>query len=64
VSLRCSHLGCRLRASGDEGLVCPCHGSLFDARGRPRRGPAREPLQALAFRIDREREALVVDLPS
>lgn len=48
----CPHLGCRInRAEGAE-LVCPCHGSRFDARGRLLRGPASRSLQPLAFERD------------
>ena len=43
----CTHLGCVPlgQGSGDPvgkygGWFCPCHGSLYDASGRVRRGPA------------------------
>jgi Rieske Fe-S protein len=40
----CTHQGCTVRAT-DEGLACPCHGSVFDpATGAAVHGPARKPL--------------------
>ena len=45
---RCTHLGCLVTvAEHGEGFVCPCHGSRFDAQGRPTRGPATSPLESL-----------------
>lgn len=44
LSLACTHLGCRV-ASAAGGFACPCHGSRFDAAGRPAAGPAHESLR-------------------
>lgn len=43
LSLACTHLGCRV-AVAPGGFACPCHGSRFDAAGRPVTGPARSAL--------------------
>lgn len=43
ISLVCTHLGCTLNLT-DHGLACPCHGSLFDLKGRVVKGPAERPL--------------------
>ncbi len=43
LSLVCTHLGCTLNLT-DQGLACPCHGSLFDLKGRVVKGPAERPL--------------------
>ena len=51
LSLTCTHLGCTLEQSPD-GFHCPCHGSRFDAGGKVVRGPATQPLAALAVRQD------------
>ena len=43
VSLVCTHLGCTVSATPGE-LVCPCHGSIFDWKGKVLKGPADRPL--------------------
>jgi Rieske Fe-S protein len=64
VSRRCPHLGCTVKRDGDGGLVCPCHGSRFDARGRVTRGPARADLGPLEITAARDEEGWVVELPA
>ncbi|MER5659067.1 Rieske (2Fe-2S) protein [Streptomyces sp. NPDC002131] len=44
----CPHAGCAINKLDGTTLVCPCHGSEFDARtGKVLRAPATEPLNAL-----------------
>ncbi len=41
VYANCTHLGCvPLKNDKAPGWFCPCHGSVFDALGRIRQGPA------------------------
>ena len=48
---RCTHQGCTVRAA-EEGLVCPCHGSVFDlADGAAVHGPATEPLAPVGVTV-------------
>ncbi len=47
LGLTCPHLGCRVNAT-EDGFLCPCHGSAFDANGAVRHGPALEPLERIA----------------
>jgi Rieske Fe-S protein len=47
----CTHQGCTVRAT-EEGLVCPCHGSVFDpADGAAVHGPATEPLAPVGVAV-------------
>ncbi|MEU6536189.1 Rieske 2Fe-2S domain-containing protein [Streptomyces sp. NPDC047000] len=44
----CTHAGCAIDKLAGTTLVCPCHGSEFDARtGKVLRAPATAPLAAL-----------------
>lgn len=45
VSRRCTHLGCTLSYDETAGqLVCPCHHSHFNAKGKRLAGPAQRDL--------------------
>ena len=45
-SLSCTHIGCVLRWDNEtQDLVCPCHGSRFNDRGNPTKGPAKTNLK-------------------
>ncbi|MFC4002353.1 Rieske (2Fe-2S) protein [Prauserella oleivorans] len=51
----CTHQGCKVNAEGAQ-LVCPCHGSVFDAfTGDVKEGPADQPLPAIDVRIQNDR---------
>ncbi len=50
LSLACPHLGCTVQ-DGSVELVCPCHGSRFDANGAVLRGPARQALRSLRVEV-------------
>lgn len=50
LSLTCTHLGCTVE-SNENGFVCPCHNSAFDADGDVIHGPAVKPLQVLRIEI-------------
>lgn len=49
-SLKCTHLGCTLNATGN-GFSCPCHGSQYDADGNVLKGPADRPMTRLDFEV-------------
>ncbi|MBK8137200.1 MAG: Rieske (2Fe-2S) protein [Anaerolineae bacterium] len=59
LSLVCPHLGCTVNDT-DEGLVCPCHGSRFDAQGAVLRAPAREPLRVLRVEVTADDELRLI----
>ena len=48
---RCPHQGCSVRST-EAGLVCPCHGSAFEAAtGEVLEGPATSPLTPIAVAV-------------
>jgi cytochrome b6-f complex iron-sulfur subunit len=53
LDLVCTHLGCTVAVT-PAGLVCPCHGSRFDRRGKVLEGPAGRPLKRYAVEIGPE----------
>lgn len=55
MSLICTHAGCDMSSAGAvsvSSIECYCHGSLFDAQGNVRRGPALSPLPHLVVTED------------
>ncbi|HEY5268940.1 MAG TPA: ubiquinol-cytochrome c reductase iron-sulfur subunit [Anaerolineales bacterium] len=46
LSLICTHLGCTVEVQVN-GFACPCHGSRFNSKGYPVKGPATSPLKTL-----------------
>ncbi|MFF8589841.1 Rieske (2Fe-2S) protein [Streptomyces sp. NPDC015220] len=49
----CTHAGCAINKLRGTTLVCPCHGSEFDATtGKVVRSPATEPLAELPVRAE------------
>ena len=54
-SSKCSHLGCRIISAERNELVCPCHGSRYNANGDVVKGPAQNSLQLLNFKKDRNK---------
>jgi Rieske Fe-S protein len=52
LSSRCMHLGCPVRyVQAAERFICPCHGGVYDFRGRPAGGPPVRPLDRFYTRI-------------
>ena len=48
-SATCTHQGCMVTSVRAGAILCPCHGSRFDARtGAPVAGPATRPLAEVA----------------
>jgi Rieske Fe-S protein len=57
----CTHLGCLVEPGAEEGFICPCHDSRYDAQGRPESGPATKSLRYLHVWLDQDGEQLLVD---
>jgi len=47
-SATCTHQGCTVSSVSNGAIICPCHGSKFDAgTGAVLQGPATRPLPAV-----------------
>lgn len=51
--MECTHQGCEVNAQSNY-LVCPCHGSEFDAKGNVLQGPAESNLKSFKVTTDHE----------
>jgi Rieske Fe-S protein len=48
----CTHQGCTVAPKGAD-LVCPCHGSVFNAlTGEVKQGPANKPLPSVQVKVE------------
>jgi len=53
ISTRCNHLGCPVRFTQAAGkFICPCHGGVYDFRGRREGGPPVRPLDRFYTRVE------------
>lgn len=60
-SNKCTHAGCLINREISGELVCPCHGSKFNAKtGAVLRGPAILPLHRLTYKVDSKTGEIVV----
>ena len=60
-SNKCSHAGCRINQEINGQLICPCHGSRYDAlTGKVLQGPAALPLPDLPFTINAKTGEIIV----
>ncbi len=52
VSTRCMHLGCPVRyVDASKRFICPCHGGVYDFRGKVSGGPPVRPLDRFYTRV-------------
>lgn len=52
VSTRCMHLGCPVRyVDAAKRFICPCHGGVYDFRGKRTGGPPVRPLDRFYNRV-------------
>lgn len=63
LSNTCTHAGCRINNEMDGQLICPCHGSRYDAfTGKVLQGPARIPLQTIPFDSDLKTGEIIINI--
>jgi arsenite oxidase small subunit len=52
-NLLCTHVCCECSYIASSNVFyCPCHGSVFDSKGRVTRGPAAYPLPSISLTVD------------
>jgi menaquinol-cytochrome c reductase iron-sulfur subunit len=52
ITTRCAHLGCPVRyVAASERFICPCHGGVYDFRGKVVGGPPVRPLDRFYTRV-------------
>ena len=51
LNAHCTHLGCKINKTENDRLVCPCHGSEYDLKGKVIKGPAYKNLNEVSFKI-------------
>jgi Rieske Fe-S protein len=52
LSTRCMHLGCPVRfVAASQRFICPCHGGVYDFRGKVTGGPPVRPLDRFYTRV-------------
>ena len=47
-SSKCTHFGCEVGLPENNVVLCPCHGSKFDAAGKVTHGPAKKDLKTFS----------------
>jgi len=53
LSKKCPHLGCTLQMNRNKSaIVCPCHGSRFNLRGKFVSGPAKQNMKRYSYKMD------------
>jgi len=61
-SSRCTHLGCKINTIENGELICPCHGSKYNDKGEPIKGPSIKKLASLDYEIDSSNNELIIQL--
>ncbi len=60
-SNKCTHAGCRINQEMDGQLICPCHGSRYEAAtGKVIQGPAGLNLPSIPFTTDTKTGEIII----
>ncbi|NES88374.1 FAD-dependent oxidoreductase [Okeania sp. SIO2B9] len=54
ISLTCTHQGCTVKLAEDDKFYCPCHGAVYDRKGKVLAGPEKRNLSR--YKITQSRE--------
>lgn len=61
LSNKCTHAGCRINRETDGQLICPCHGSRYEAAtGKVMQGPAGLDLPSVPFTTDLKTGEIII----
>jgi len=62
-SNQCTHAGCRINRETDGQLICPCHGSKYEAAtGKVLQGPAGLPLARIPFSTNAKTGEIIIKI--
>ncbi len=62
ISLTCSHQGCTVELAEDGNFYCPCHGAVYDRKGKVLVGPAKRNLSRYKINQSRENKVQLVGI--
>ncbi|NEQ40299.1 MAG: FAD-dependent oxidoreductase [Okeania sp. SIO3I5] len=57
ISLTCTHQGCTVELAEDGNFYCPCHGAVYDRKGKVLTSPAKRNLSR--YKVTKNRESKV-----
>ncbi len=60
LSSHCTHLGCKINATENGRLLCPCHGSAYDLQGKVLQGPAFKNLERISSEISADGRQIII----
>ena len=62
ISLTCTHQGCSVTLAEDGNFYCPCHGAVYDIKGKVLAGPAKRDLSRYRITQTRENKVQLVSI--
>lgn len=62
ISLTCTHQGCTVELAEDGKFYCPCHGAVYDSKGKVLTGPAKRNLSRYKITQSLENRVQLVGL--
>ncbi|MGK7921623.1 MAG: FAD-dependent oxidoreductase [Trichodesmium sp.] len=62
ISLTCTHQGCTVELAEDGNFYCPCHGAVYDRKGKVLAGPAKRNLSRYKITQSRENQVQLVGI--